>query len=67
MKHPERSGRFDRNDPNLLLAYLQYALSDVRSLSERSGRHLELAISTLGEDTSVVDVSGSVSSLSRRS
>jgi hypothetical protein len=67
MTHQERSGRFDRNDPNLLLAYLQYALADVRSLSERSGRHLELAISTLIEDTSVIDVADQVGPLHRRS
>jgi hypothetical protein len=57
MKHQGISGRVDRHDPNLLLAYLQYVLDDVRSLSERSGRNLELAISMLAEDTSIVDVS----------
>jgi hypothetical protein len=46
--------RFDRNDPNQLLAYLQYALDDVRSISDRSGRHLEQAINLLAEDTTVV-------------
>ena len=46
----------DRENPNLLIAYLQYALSDVRALSERSGHHLEQAIETLSEDTSLVDL-----------
>lgn len=46
----------DRENPNLLIAYLRYALSDVRALSERSGRHLEQAIETLSEDTSLVDL-----------
>jgi hypothetical protein len=46
--------------PELLIAYLRYALDDVRSLSDRSGRHLEQAIETLTEDTSVVDLAQAV-------
>jgi hypothetical protein len=49
-----RSRRFDRRDPAQLLAYLQYALDDVRLNSERSGRHLEQAITMLAEDTSII-------------
>lgn len=46
----------DRDNPNLLIAYLKYALADVTALSERSGRYLEQAIETLTEDTSLVDL-----------
>ena len=53
--HPAR--RREKESPQLLINFLQYALNDVRALSERSGRHLEEAISTLTEDTSVIDVS----------
>ena len=53
--HPAR--RRERESPQLLINFLQYALDDVRALSERSGRHLEEAISTLTEDTRLVDVS----------
>ena len=57
MTYKAPSHRFDRHNPNLLLAFLKYALDDVRALSERSGQHLEQAISTLAEDTSMIDVS----------
>jgi hypothetical protein len=50
----------DRDNPNLLIAYLRYALADVSALSERSGRYLEQAIETLTEDTSLVDLAESV-------
>jgi hypothetical protein len=53
--HPAR--RREKESPQLLINFLQYALNDVRALSERSGRHLEEAISTLTEDTSLIDVS----------
>lgn len=53
--HPAR--RRDKESPQLLISFLRYALDDVRALSERSGRHLEEAISTLTEDTSLIDVS----------
>lgn len=49
--------RREKESPQLLINFLQYALNDVRALSERSGRHLEEAISTLTEDTSLIDVS----------
>jgi hypothetical protein len=49
--------RLAHDSPELLVSFLQYALDDVRALSERSGRHLEQAISSLVEDTSVVDLS----------
>lgn len=51
-------GRIDRDDPNLLIQYLRYALADVRAHSERSGRHLENAIAALAEDTSLIELSG---------
>jgi hypothetical protein len=50
----------------MLISFLRYALDDVRALSERSGRHLEEAISTLAEDTSVIDVTEAVSNLRSR-
>jgi hypothetical protein len=50
----------DRDNPNLLIAYLRYALADVTALSERSGRHLERAIETLTEDTSLIDLADAV-------
>lgn len=49
--------RVDRDDPNLLIQYLRYALADVRAHSERSGHHLEQAIAALAEDTSLIDLS----------
>jgi hypothetical protein len=65
MKSKAPSQRFDRHDPNLLLAFLQYALADVRALSERSGHHLELAINILAEDTSIIDASEATIDLRR--
>jgi len=44
------------HDPELVIAYLWYALEDVRSLSERGMRHLEDAIRALSEDTRVVAI-----------
>jgi hypothetical protein len=38
-------------DSDLVIAYLLYALKDVRALSERSTQLLEDAIATLIEDT----------------
>ena len=52
--HPAR--RREKDSPQLLINFLRYALDDVRALSERSGRHLEEAISMLTEDTSVIDI-----------
>jgi hypothetical protein len=57
--------RKEPDSPELLISLLQYALDDVRVLSERSGRHLELAISTLAEDTSLIDVTKAMSPLRR--
>jgi hypothetical protein len=51
---PARRG--NPESPQLLINFLRYALDDVRALSERSGRHLEEAISMLTEDTSVIDI-----------
>ena len=48
--------RSTNDSPELLIAYLRYALDDVRALSDRSGRHLEQAIKTLAEDTSLIDL-----------
>ena len=53
---PHSIRRREQDPPELLLSFLSYALDDVRALSERSGRHLEMAIRTLAEDTSVIDV-----------
>jgi len=55
--------RRNSDSPEMLISFLRYALDDVRALSERSGRHLELAISTLREDTSVIDVGKAVGAL----
>ena len=55
------------DSPELLISFLQYALNDVRALSERSGRHLELAITTLAEDTSVIEVTGTAGGLCQQS
>ena len=38
------------SDPKLLIVFLQYALDDVRKLSERSAHLLEQAISTLARE-----------------
>jgi hypothetical protein len=62
-----QAARRHQDSPEMLISFLQYALDDVRALSERSGRHLEQAISTLAEDTSVIDVSKAVSALRQRS
>jgi len=58
--------RREQDSPEMLISFLRYALDDVRALSERSGRHLEEAISTLAEDTSVIDVTEAVSNLRSR-
>ena len=63
--HPFR--RQAQESPELLINFLKYALADVQALSERSGRHLELAISTLAEDTSVIDVTRAMSNLRQQS
>jgi len=47
----------------LVLAYLHYALDDVREFSERSARSLELAIRTLDEDTSAIRIKQTTSNL----
>jgi hypothetical protein len=56
-----------QESPELLISFLQYALDDVRSLSERGGRHLELAISALAEDTRGINLSKAVSFLRQQS
>jgi len=56
-----------QDSPELLVSFLRYALDDVRSLSERSGRHLELAISSLTEDTSALDAAKAAGALRQRS
>jgi len=38
------------SDPKLLIVFLQYALDDVRSLSERSAHLLEQAINALAQE-----------------
>lgn len=64
---PHALRRKDQDSPELLISYLRYALDDVRAVSERSGRHLEEAISTLAEDTSMIDVAGAINNLRQRS
>ena len=57
-----RAGRRGAVDsPELLISFLRYALNDVNAFSERSGRHLELAIATLAEDMSLIEVVKTVS------
>ena len=62
---PHAVRRKDQDSPELLISYLRYALDDVRAVSERSGRHLEQAISTLTEDTSLINVSRTVGNMRR--
>lgn len=38
------------SDPKMLIAFLQYALDDVRKLSERSAHLLEQAINALAQE-----------------
>jgi hypothetical protein len=52
---PERRREREKDSPEMLISFLEYALDDVRALSARSGRHLEEAISTLAEDTTAID------------
>jgi hypothetical protein len=56
-----------KDSPEMLISFLRYALDDVRALSQRSGRHLEQAISTLAEDTSLLGVGPAADNLSPRS
>ena len=44
--------------PDVLIAYLRYALEDVRKYSDRSTGHLEAAIKSLLEDTSLPMTTG---------
>ena len=62
-----QGARRNIDSPEMLISFLQYALDDVRALSERSGRHLEQAITTLTEDTSVIDVGKAVDAVRQRS
>ena len=49
------------SDPKMLIVFLQYALDDVRKLSERSARLLEQAIGELAQEAAVVSHSRSLS------
>jgi hypothetical protein len=49
------------SDPKLLIVFLQYALDDVRKLSERSAHLLEQAISTLDHEVTAMVHSRSLS------
>jgi hypothetical protein len=51
-----------QDSPDLLISFLRYALDDVRALSERSSRQLELAIATLTEDTSIIEIGKAMNS-----
>jgi hypothetical protein len=57
--------RKEQDPPELLISFLRYALSDVKALSERSGRHLEMAIRTLAEDTRVIQTTGVTENMHR--
>jgi hypothetical protein len=50
----KKSSMKTRSDPNLVLAYLYYALADVSGLSKRSTQYLKQAIATLAEDSRVL-------------
>ena len=63
MKYREQRSRSSLHSPDLVLAYLHYALDDVREFSERSTRSLELAIKTLDEDTSAIRIKHTTSTL----
>jgi len=49
------------SDPKLLIVFLQYALDDVRKLSDRSAHLLEQAISTLAQEATAMTHSRSLS------
>ena len=49
------------SDPKMLIVFLQYALDDVRKLSERSAHLLERAIGELAQETAVIAHSRSLS------
>jgi hypothetical protein len=63
---PERRRGREKDSPEMLISFLQYALDDVRALSARSSRHLEQAISALAEDTSAADVGRPAGDLHQR-
>jgi hypothetical protein len=42
------------SDPKLLIVFLQYALDDVRKLSDRSAHLLEQAISALAQEATAM-------------
>ena len=49
------------SDPKLLIVFLQYALDDVRELSDRSAFLLEQAIAALAQEAAVTAHPGSLS------
>jgi hypothetical protein len=49
------------SDPKLLIVFLQYALDDVRKLSDRSAHLLEQAISALAQEATAMTHSRSLS------
>ena len=49
------------SDPKLLIVFLQYALDDVRKLSDRSALLLEQAISALAQEATAMTHSRSLS------
>ena len=49
------------SDPTMLIVFLQYALEDVRQLSERSAYLLEQAIGALAQEAAAVAHPGSLS------
>jgi hypothetical protein len=55
-RSPDSADHGSVHDPDLLIAYLRYAVEEVRDLSERSADLLEAAIITLSQDTSIVAV-----------
>jgi hypothetical protein len=54
MLHSEKEGKaLSPRQRDLVIAYLQYALDDVRALSETGSHLLQMAIATINEETSL--------------
>ena len=54
MLHDERDDRvLDPRERELIVAYLSYALEDVRAISEVGSHFLQMTIATLADDASL--------------
>jgi hypothetical protein len=54
MFHGEKEGKtFSPRERELVVAYLSYALEDVRALSEAGSHLLQMTIATITEETSL--------------